>query len=173
MNEKVDSQYAEPVISIVIGKHIEVYECLHLTELLFSKIAMKVSTRLCILGLVAGELILVQPMNLNRLLQSILQNPHFIPLMQSRSSPDSRWMAMKLIKALLRSLPCNQLQASRLQPLIQAYSASLSSSNQIILEIFQLFEMQYQLPLSSLIEQWVPHKDSPSSTLDAVLNLDP
>ena len=118
------------------------------------------------------SLISLQPFVVNRNIQAIVQNAKFARA-ASHSSP-SREPLIHLLYTLFQLHPTNTCQISHVEPLLQVYRGTLSSSDRRILAIFQLFEAERSTPITSLISRWSSAGDSASQTaLDAVQSLDP
>ncbi|KAL1732959.1 ribosome 60S biogenesis N-terminal-domain-containing protein [Schizophyllum commune] len=114
----------------------------------------------------------MKPFVVNRNIQAIVQNAKFARA-ASTSSP-SREPLIHLLYTLFQLHPTNTCQISHVEPLLQVYRGTLSSSDRRILAIFQLFEAERSTPITTLISRWSSAGDSASQTaLDAVQSLDP
>ncbi|TRM62838.1 ribosome 60S biogenesis N-terminal-domain-containing protein [Schizophyllum amplum] len=125
--------------------------------------------------LFASELVqrvILKPVVVNRNIQAIVQNPKF-QRAAATSSP-SREALVKLLYTLFQTHPTNTCQVTHVEPLLQIYRGTLSTSDRRILAIFQLFEEERNAPITSLLSRWSSSSDLPSQTaLEAVQSLDP
>ena len=116
-----------------------------------------------------------QPVVVNRLLQNVIQHPHFARHASIQSMDGGlRDALIELLHVLFNLHPNNTCQITHVEPLIGIYRGTLSISDLRILSIFQLFESQRKLSVAPLLSLWSASSDSTStSALEALQSLDP
>ena len=109
-------------------------------------------------------------------MQNIIQHPHFHKLC-TNNSPEVlliRDGIIELLHSLFYLHPTNTCQNTHVEPLVRIYRGTLSVSDLRILSIFQLFETQRKLSVTSLFSRWSFISNSSSeSALEALQSLDP
>ena len=116
----------------------------------------------------------MQPVIVNRHLQSILQHPHLNKLCASPGESRARNAVIDLLFALFNLHPSNACQITHVEPLASIYRATLSSSDLKLLSIFRLFENERKLSVSMLFSRWSTNTCSAASnSLEAIQSLDP
>lgn len=116
----------------------------------------------------------IQPLIVNRTLQSIVQHPHFYRVcgISTRTSA-GRDACLKALHVLFNLHPANTCQITHVEPLVRLYGGTLSNSDRMLLSIFQLFEEQRKTSIASLFSRWSSSPDVTSKTvLEAVQSLD-
>ncbi|KAJ7505347.1 ribosome 60S biogenesis N-terminal-domain-containing protein [Mycena galericulata] len=112
----------------------------------------------------------LKPLIVNRYLQSIVQHPHFFKVCASGPQRDK---VIRSLHILFNLHPANTCQATHVQPLVRIYRGTSSTSDRMLLSIFQLFETQRKISAASLLGQWSTTPEVPSSNaLEAVQSLD-
>lgn len=112
----------------------------------------------------------MQPVNVNRHLQSILQHPHFLRVLTS----EAREAVSKLLFVMFHAYPTNSCQPSHVQPLVQLYSGTLSTSDRHIFAIIRLFEKEKKASVASIFQHWSPVGPlTAQSFLDTLSSLEP
>jgi len=113
-----------------------------------------------------------QPVVINRYLQNILHHPQFSKLASSES--DSRSYIIRLLHTFFGLHPSNTCQITQVEPLLSIYHGTLTEADLLILSIFQLFEIQRKISLTSLFNHWSFSSGiACSSPLEAIQSLDP
>ena len=113
-----------------------------------------------------------QPVVVNRYLQNILHHPQFSKLASSES--DSRSYIIRLLHTFFELHPSNTCQITQVEPLLSIYHGTLAEADLLILSIFQLFEIQRKISLTSLFNHWSFSSGiACSSPLEAIQSLDP
>ncbi|KAF8164735.1 ribosome 60S biogenesis N-terminal-domain-containing protein [Crassisporium funariophilum] len=150
----------------------------HLVETLLAVIIQSrlTSTAAVDLAVISLSAVQLKPLIVNRHLQGILQHPQFFKICSS-TSPE-HILACNAMIGLLHCLfhlhPTNTCQITHVEPLIRVYRGTLSTSDIRILSIFQLFESQRKLSVSSLLSRWSAASNTPSqSALESLQSLDP
>ncbi|KAF8959548.1 ribosome 60S biogenesis N-terminal-domain-containing protein [Flammula alnicola] len=147
----------ETLLSVVIQNRFSSVESLHLAVACLSTTQLK-------------------PLIVNRHLQSIIQHSYFFKICAS-SSPESfkiRDAVVELLHCLFNLHPNNTCQITHIEPLIRIYRGTLSTSDLRILSIFQLFESQRKLSVTTLLSRWSSTPNTLSqTTLEALQSLDP
>ena len=115
-------------------------------------------------------LMLLQPLVVNRHLQSIVQHPQFFKL----CNPDhpSRDALVNLLHTLFHLHPRNTCHPTHIQPLIRVYGGTTTASDHQLLAVFQLFEAQRKVSVAPLLAQWSSPSTTSSNALEAIRNLD-
>ncbi|KAJ7644108.1 ribosome 60S biogenesis N-terminal-domain-containing protein [Roridomyces roridus] len=145
----------------------------HLAETLLSVIIQNRLADISAVALLCAilEIVPFKPLIINRYLQSIVQHPHFFKACGARSPLRNR--IIHGLHILFHLHPANTCQVTHVQPLIRIYGGTSSTPDRMLLSIFQLFESQRKVSVASLLGQWSPTADVPSSNLlEAVLSLD-
>ncbi|KAF5309185.1 hypothetical protein D9619_012740 [Psilocybe cf. subviscida] len=118
----------------------------------------------------------LKPLIVNRLLQNVIQHPHFFKICGSSSTETAalRVEIIELLHVLFHLHPHNTCQITHIEPLIRVYKATLSQTDLRILSIFQLFEGQRKLSTTAILSRWssTPNVTS-NSALEALQSLDP
>ncbi|EJD00768.1 uncharacterized protein FOMMEDRAFT_169024 [Fomitiporia mediterranea MF3/22] len=154
LGKGVAQHYAEPVIAAAIRHHLCHAQCMFLAEALCANISIK-------------------PVNVNRHLQSILQNPQFDNVAASDIGCEERDALTRLLSTLFFKHPVNTCQPSHVEPLIRLYTGSLSPEDRRLVSIFQLFEEQRKTSAASIMCRWAQTGSTDQQTsLDAVLGLE-
>ncbi|KAJ7069818.1 ribosome 60S biogenesis N-terminal-domain-containing protein [Mycena amicta] len=110
-----------------------------------------------------------KPLIVNRLLQSIVQHPHFFKV----CAGSTRTQVINVLHVIFNLHPANTCQATHVQPLVRIYCGTCSRSDRQLLGIFQLFEAQRKVSVASLFAQWSASEGSTSSNaLEAIQTLD-
>ena len=109
-------------------------------------------------------------------MQNIIQHPHFHKICIT-NSPDLllvRDAIIELLHTLFYLHSTNTCQITHVESLVRVYHGTLSVSDLRILSIFQLFETQRKLSVTSLLSHWSFISSSSSqSALEALQSLDP
>ncbi|KAF8994562.1 ribosome 60S biogenesis N-terminal-domain-containing protein [Cyathus striatus] len=154
---KAKPHLVETLISVVIQQQLANVNALQLVTIALQKVSLK-------------------PVVVNRFIQTVTQNPHFLKLCASASpeNASTREALVDFLHELFTLHPNNTCQVSHIQPLIRIYHGTVSSFDLKILAIFQLFESERKLSVAPLLSQWSPNPNSPSTTsLEAIQSLDP
>ena len=110
---------------------------------------------------------------MNRLLQNIIQHPHFFKFSAIHVSA-SRGAIVDLLHILFNLHPANTCQVTHVEPLVRIYRGTLSSADGQLLSIFRLFEAHRNASIASLLARWSPSANQASSTsLEAIQSVDP
>ncbi|CAE6436478.1 unnamed protein product [Rhizoctonia solani] len=115
----------------------------------------------------------LKPMNVNKLLQSILHHSSFNSLCQTASDLEDG--PISLLYSLFRKHPSSTCHPSHIIPLVHIYRGTLSRQDTRILSIFQLFEKSRQISVSEIMKNWTPEPShtQPKDFLGTVCNFDP
>ncbi|KAI6003337.1 ribosome 60S biogenesis N-terminal-domain-containing protein [Pisolithus marmoratus] len=115
-----------------------------------------------------------QPVVVNRLLQSILQHQNFFSFLGREGTPSQRNAITRLLDGLFRLHPANACHPSHIEPLVQVYGGTMSTSDRRLLSILMLFEAEKRTSISPFFANWSPSSDaSATNILEVVQNLDP
>ncbi|KAI5117575.1 hypothetical protein M0805_005637 [Coniferiporia weirii] len=153
-SKNVAPHFAEPVVAAAIRHHLLHAPVVQLADVLLSHADFK-------------------PAVINRHLQSILQHVQFNQICAYDTSAEEKQAVVKLLYTMFHTHPTNTCQPSHVQPLIQLYSGSLSSTDRQLLAIFHLFETQRRSSVASIFIHWCqPDPTSQRTSLDVILNLD-
>lgn len=80
---------------------------------------------------------------------------------------------IRLLHSLFRLHPTNTCQANHLSPLLPLYNGTLSTADQLLFSIFQLYERQRKETVASFLHTWTSSTATLSqSTLGTLINLD-
>ena len=112
--------------------------------------------------------LVLQPLIVNRHLQSIIQHADFYAHTEKNAA--SRDSVIYLVHVLFLKHPTNTCQPSHVLPLSPIYGGTLSVADRRLLNIFSLFEETRKASAASLLTRSVSSSDNP---LDVLLNLDP
>lgn len=113
----------------------------------------------------------LQPVAVNRHIQSLLQHPQFSLVCQPLSV--TRIPVVSILHGLFIQHPWNTSQPSHLQPLVAIYHGTLSACDQKLLAIFKLFEIHRKSSVGSLLTQWPATAVGAGATsLQALCSLD-
>ncbi|KXN88332.1 hypothetical protein AN958_07477 [Leucoagaricus sp. SymC.cos] len=117
----------------------------------------------------------LKPVAANRYLQNILHHPQFFKLANAAiSDTNVRSSIVDLLHTLFNLHPTNTCQITQVEPLIRIYHGTLSKADLLLFSIFQLFEIQRNISLTSLLIRWSSSSDIVcSSALEALQTLDP
>ncbi|TFK65850.1 hypothetical protein BDN72DRAFT_178326, partial [Pluteus cervinus] len=118
----------------------------------------------------------LKPVAVNRYLQAVVQHQQFFKLCNTPigTGPQPRDAIVNLLHTLFFLHPSNTCQISHVQPLVQVYRGTLSTSDRKLLSIFQLFELERKLSAVSLLSRWSGSTNGLSSnSLEALQSLDP
>ena len=116
----------------------------------------------------------LKPLVVNRHLQSILQYPQFHKLCAVSGNSETRDAIVDLLHALFHLHPSNTCQITHVEPLVNAYHATLSPSDLKLFSIFQLFEEERKLSAAALFSRWSASPLALSSnSLEAIQSLEP
>ncbi|CUA66956.1 Protein furry homolog-like [Rhizoctonia solani] len=115
----------------------------------------------------------LKPMNVNKLLQSILHHSSFTSLCQTASELEDG--PVSLLCSLFRKHPSSTCHPSHIIPLVHIYRGTLSRQDTQILFIFHLFEKSRQISVSEIMKNWTPEPShpQPKDFLGTVCNFDP
>ncbi|KAI6044064.1 ribosome 60S biogenesis N-terminal-domain-containing protein [Pisolithus marmoratus] len=116
----------------------------------------------------------LKPVVVNRLLQSILQHENFFSFLGRDGTPSQRNAITRLLDGLFRLHPANTCHPSHIEPLVQVYGGTMSTSDRRLLSILRLFEAEKRTSISPFFANWSPSSDaSATNILEVVQNLDP
>ncbi|KAJ1305979.1 hypothetical protein OPQ81_010694 [Rhizoctonia solani] len=115
----------------------------------------------------------MKPMNVNKLLQSILHHTSLTSICQT--APSFEDGPIRLLRSLFYKHPSSTCHPSHIIPLIHLYRGTLGPQDTQILSIFHLFEKSRQVSISEVLKHWTPEPShtQPKDFLGAVCNLDP
>ncbi|KAF7288582.1 hypothetical protein HMN09_01387300 [Mycena chlorophos] len=113
-----------------------------------------------------------KPLIVNRLLQSIIQHPHFFKV--CGAAGPARAPLVHALHIIFNLHPANTCQATHIQPLIGIYRGTCSTPDRQLLEIFRLFETHRKVSVASLFAQWSSSEGGATSAnaLEALQTLD-
>lgn len=116
----------------------------------------------------------MKPATVNRLLQSVLQNPLLEKFVATESHLKGKTAVCNLIFALFHAHPSNTCQPSHVVSLIPLYHGSLSLADRKLLAVFHLYEEQRRSSIASIFSAWMqPSSSNARSLSDSILDLDP
>ncbi|KII96154.1 hypothetical protein PLICRDRAFT_151289 [Plicaturopsis crispa FD-325 SS-3] len=160
----------DPVLTAVVQNRLSDAVALNLMIALVQKTALKGSLLTSSFNSSHRDP-LIQPANVNRYIQAILQHPHFFKF--ARSTSPARDALVGVLYALFITHPTNTCQPTHVEPLVRVYQGTLSSADRQLLSIFQLFEDQRKTSVASLLCRWSTTSDTPSlNALEALQSLD-
>ncbi|KIO12008.1 hypothetical protein M404DRAFT_994067 [Pisolithus tinctorius Marx 270] len=154
-NLKLKSHLVEPLLGVIIKGHLYDPATLDLAVSLLGNTDLK-------------------PVVVNRLLQNIMQHENFFKFLGKDGSPSQRDGITRLLDRLFRLHPANTCHPSHIEPLVQVYGGTMSTSDRRLLSIMRLFEAEKRTSISPLFSRWSPSPDaSATNILEVVQNLDP
>ncbi|KAI5997091.1 ribosome 60S biogenesis N-terminal-domain-containing protein [Pisolithus albus] len=154
-NLKLKAHLVDPLLTIIIKSHLHDLAALDLAVSLLGNIELK-------------------PVVVNRLIQNILQHENFFNLLGKDSTPSQRNGITRLLDGLFRLHPTNTCHPSHVEPLVQVYGGTMSTSDRRLLSIMRLFEAEKRTSISPFFSKWSPSPDvSATNILEVVQNFDP
>ncbi|CAE6491117.1 unnamed protein product [Rhizoctonia solani] len=115
----------------------------------------------------------LKPLNINKLLQSILHHSSLISICQAISPLEHG--PIGLLRSLFQKHPSSACHPSHIIPLVQIYRGTLGRQDVHILSIFYLFEKSRQISTSEMLKHWMPvvSHTQQKDFLGAVCNFEP
>ncbi|KAI6110769.1 ribosome 60S biogenesis N-terminal-domain-containing protein [Pisolithus croceorrhizus] len=152
---KLKAHLVEPLLTIIVKSHLHDLAALDLAVSLLRNTELK-------------------PVVVNRLLQNILQHENFFNFLGKDSTPSQRNGITRLLDGLFRLHPTNTCHPSHIEPLVQVYGGTMSTSDRRLLSIMRLFEAEKRTSISPFFSKWSPSPDASSANiLEVVQNFDP
>ncbi|KAJ7780624.1 ribosome 60S biogenesis N-terminal-domain-containing protein [Mycena maculata] len=148
----------------------------HIAETLLGVIIQNCLADISAIALLSAVLrtVPLKPLIVNRYIQSIVQHPQFFKVCATGAPRvPLRDQVIHALHILFNLHPTNTCQITHVQPLVRIYRGTSSTSDRMLLSIFQLFETQRKVSVASLLGQWSTTPEIPSSNiLEAVQSLD-
>nr|XP_019048954.1 hypothetical protein I302_02734 [Kwoniella bestiolae CBS 10118]OCF27884.1 hypothetical protein I302_02734 [Kwoniella bestiolae CBS 10118] len=152
---QVDVQLAEPVITAIIQDRLHVEEAVKLAVTLARRVEMKASF-------------------IRQQLQALLASSAYNRCIDSTCPASTRLNFIRLLHSLFSASTYVSCQPNFIEPLVPLYRGSLSESDRLILNMFQLFEGYRKLSISSILRYWSASGiiGSGNRSFDALTSLD-
>ncbi|WWC58327.1 uncharacterized protein I303_100867 [Kwoniella dejecticola CBS 10117] len=152
----IDAQLAEPVITAVIQDRLGTEESVKLASALAQRVEMKASF-------------------IRQQLQALLASPAYNRCIDSACPTSTRLGYITLLHTLFAASTYVSCQPNFIEPLVLLYRGTLSKSDRLVLNMFQLFEGYRKLSVSSVLKFWSASGivGSGNRAFDALTSLDP
>ncbi|OCF73524.1 hypothetical protein I204_05367 [Kwoniella mangroviensis CBS 8886] len=153
---KPEVQLSEPVITAIIQDRLDNEEAIILAVILARRVDMKASF-------------------IRQQLQALLASSAYNRCIDSSCPASTRLNYIRLLHSLFAASTYVSCQPNFIEPLVPLYRGTLSESDRLILNMFQLFEGYRKLSVSSILRFWSASGiiGSGNRSFDALTSLDP
>ena len=125
----------EPVITTVISDRLNVDAAVNLATKLAGLVTLKASF-------------------VRQHLQAMLSAPTLAELSETTSTPEARLPFVQLYSALFVASTYVSCQPNFVEPLVPLYRGTLSTADQVVLDMFQTFESVRRVSMASVLRSW-------------------
>lgn len=148
-----NTAFAEPAITAAVTDRLDVAEALEFAAILVQKSMMKA-------GFVRAQL------------QQLVASKQITKLALPSAEPEHRLAFIRLTHALFLASTYVSCQPNFVEPLVPLYRGTLSLADRLLLQLFQAFETQRKVSMTSVLKHWSPGGGVSSRALDAVTSFD-
>ncbi|KAL1411880.1 hypothetical protein Q8F55_002862 [Vanrija albida] len=150
---EVNTNFAEPAIMAIVNERLDVPEAMEFGALLSSKAMLKA-------GFVRQQL------------QALVASKAISKLALPSADAAERLGFIRLLHALFLASTYVSCQPNFIEPLVPLYRGTLSTADRLLLSLFQAFETQRKLSVTSVLKHWSPAGAVSHRAFDALTSLD-
>ncbi|TXT07482.1 hypothetical protein VHUM_03202 [Vanrija humicola] len=150
---EVNTNFAEPAITAIVNERLDVPEAMEFGALLSSKAMLKA-------GFVRQQL------------QTLVASKAIGKLALPSADSSERLGFIRLLHALFLASTYVSCQPNFIEPLVPLYRGTLSTADRLLLSLFQAFETQRKLSVTSVLKHWSPAGAVSHRAFDALTSLD-